>query len=141
MNTQTLRGIAKSYADSQIDRGAYILERRRMIDGIVTGEIELVPYHRPIPERAAAPEIFDGDDTLKILRDEPRRGRFPKWMIPVIVIVIVIVTAAALSAWVFAAEPNRVARPPAPIAPAARVKLAPGSFDAQTGFRVLRALD
>ena len=54
MSEATLRGLVKAHEAGRIDRREYILERRRIIDGIVAGEIDLVPYKSPAQEKAAA---------------------------------------------------------------------------------------
>lgn len=95
MSTPTLRGIAKAYADGQIDRRTCILERRRLIDGIVSGELELVPYRPAAPESSLAPEEEDGDDTLDLalsdIERSPRRTRI--WVITAIAIIGMIAAA------------------------------------------------
>ncbi|MBI4693309.1 MAG: SUMF1/EgtB/PvdO family nonheme iron enzyme [Gammaproteobacteria bacterium] len=59
---QTLRALAADYAEGRIDRKTFITERRRLIDGIVAGEI-------PLPEEAppaAPPPQAEGDEDITV---------------------------------------------------------------------------
>jgi len=69
MSTHTLRGLAKAYSDSLIDRKQYIRERRLLIDDIVSGATEISPYESP--PRVAQNEdhdrtFSDGETTLEL---------------------------------------------------------------------------
>ena len=48
MSTLTLRGLAKAYSDDILDRKQYIRERRQLIDDIISGKIEIIPYEASI---------------------------------------------------------------------------------------------
>jgi hypothetical protein len=56
MSTPILRGLAKAYSDGLIDRKHYIRGRRHLIDDIVAGDVEIVPYDAPKPPADPAVE-------------------------------------------------------------------------------------
>ncbi|MFP6781572.1 MAG: hypothetical protein VCB59_07715, partial [Gammaproteobacteria bacterium] len=68
MSISTLRGLAKAYSDSIIDRKQYIRQRRELIDDIVAGKAEIVPNQshtasgRPKLDRT----FSDREDTLEL---------------------------------------------------------------------------
>ena len=61
--TPSLRGLASAHAAGLIDRQTYIRQRRRLIDGIVSGEIEIVPWE---PPSAAEFDRTDSDITVEL---------------------------------------------------------------------------
>lgn len=68
MTSDTLRELSRRYATGDIDRDTYRTRRRQLIEDVVAGNVELVPYHRPEPD---APTVFpydedDGDTTQEI---------------------------------------------------------------------------
>ena len=97
MSISTLRGLAKAYSDSIIDRKQYIHRRRELIDDIVAGKAEIVPYQshtasgRPKLDRT----FSDREDTLELpMIDEhptersigPKSNGSRKMMIAVLIV-------------------------------------------------------
>jgi len=68
MSISTLRGLAKAYSDSIIDRKQYIRQRRELIDDIVAGNVAIIPYES---ESAIEQPVVDrtfsySEDTLEL---------------------------------------------------------------------------
>jgi formylglycine-generating enzyme required for sulfatase activity len=104
--------LAKAYANRQIDRQSYILERRRLIDGVVSGDIELVPYRPPAPDPPASIDIEDGEATLEISLDELHRRRDGR---PVGIAAAIGVLAVIIGiGWFYANRPATTAETPRP---------------------------
>ncbi|MFT4562383.1 MAG: sulfatase activating formylglycine-generating enzyme [Gammaproteobacteria bacterium] len=104
MSVSTLRGLAKAHSDKIVDRKHYIRERRRLIDEIVAGKAELIPYSEPIPRRTPESDrtFSDGETTLELPliedlpnasdpAEKPKRG--------LIIACTVVLVAACLGAW------------------------------------------
>jgi len=70
MSTPILRGLAKAYSENLIDRKEYITERRHLIDDIVAGNVDIVPYEAPSLARDPDNErtFSDGESTLELPR-------------------------------------------------------------------------
>lgn len=69
MDNYTLRTLSRRYAAGDIDRNAYRVQRRALIEAIVNGTAELITYRAPEPD---APTVFpydedDGDTTQEIM--------------------------------------------------------------------------
>lgn len=106
MTTPILRGLAKAYSESLIDRKVYIRERRELIDNIVSGEAELVAYESPAPKRPPDEQrtFSDGEDTVEIPKfdTEPDAGQPPapnsnkgrSLLIPFVLVALVCVAVA-----------------------------------------------
>ncbi|MEX2479274.1 MAG: hypothetical protein WD928_00290 [Gammaproteobacteria bacterium] len=78
MSSVTLRELSRRYATGDIDRDTYRRRRRALIEDIVAGNIELLPYQPPEPD---TPTVFpydddDGDTTQEIAPPlpVPQRG-------------------------------------------------------------------
>lgn len=107
MNSPKLRGLAKAYSDGLIDRKQYIVERRQLIDGIVAGELEIVPYEAPQPDPDPAIErtFSDGEATLEMPRPESEIETIPVAPVPsrrsggTLLVVFIGALAAAYAAW------------------------------------------
>ncbi|MGR9089765.1 MAG: formylglycine-generating enzyme family protein [Gammaproteobacteria bacterium] len=106
MSTPILRGLAKAYSDGLIDRKHYIRGRRHLIDDIVAGDVEIVPYDAPKPPADPAVErtFSDGEATLEMPRVDLEAATQP--LAPaksgrsgLIIVVVVIVAATAYAGW------------------------------------------
>lgn len=100
MSLSPLRSLAKAYAAGEVDRKSYILERRRLIDGLVTGtEPAVAATAAPAASLApaAAPELAP-------LPGEPRRAS--RWPIAAAVGGLVLLGAAAWYLWSPLATPT-----------------------------------
>ena len=84
----TIRGLAKAHSAGEIDRQTYIRERRQLIDGIVAGEVELVPYVPPplresyIEEEDDAAGEDDAESTLELPKIDPHDETVPGIHVP-----------------------------------------------------------
>lgn len=107
MSTLKLRGLAKAYSDGLIDRKQYIRERRQLIDGIVAGELEIVPYDapQPAPDPAIERTFSDGEATLEIphvdpdAETKPVAPAKPRRSGSTIVIIVLGLAVAAYALW------------------------------------------
>ncbi len=86
MSTLTLRGLAKAYSDDILDRKQYVRERRQLIDDIISGKVEIIPYEASItPTNQSHDRTFsEGANTLEIplfdtekSRPVPTKSRWP----------------------------------------------------------------
>jgi formylglycine-generating enzyme required for sulfatase activity len=68
MSEFTLRGLAKAHSDNLVDRKHYIRERRRLIDEIVAGQAELVPYSQTSPTTTPDSDrtFSDGETSVEL---------------------------------------------------------------------------
>lgn len=73
-----VRTLARAHAEGRVDRRSYVRERRRLIDGIVSGDIacqesRILP---PEPEGAAPTSTLgEFDATIELKRPPNRRSR------------------------------------------------------------------
>lgn len=95
----SLRALAADYADGRVDRKTFTRERRRIIDGIVAGEIPLPPEE--VPPSAPGVDPADEDITIDAARQRaaaraapPAAGRRTPWI--GVAAAIALVTVAVL---------------------------------------------
>ncbi len=131
MSTPILRRLARAYSNGLIDRKQYIRERRQLIDGIVNGNVEVVPYLSPpaTPNPDLERTFSDGDNSLDLpglINKDPQPP--PKSKLPLIIAGILILMAVTILLWLVMApqsEPTDPAR----------------TGDGKTGFRIVREID
>lgn len=128
MSTPNLRGLAKAYSAGLLDRKRYIHERRQLIDDIVSGEAEIVPYESP--PRKPNPDLertfSDGETTLELplLTDpdpvpEPEAGNSKRLVVAIAVVALAVLAALAWFKMGPQSEPVKIAQPHPPAAQAA----------------------
>ncbi|MSR14666.1 MAG: hypothetical protein EXR86_08910 [Gammaproteobacteria bacterium] len=75
-----IRDLARAYADGKVDRRSYVLERRRIIDEIVSNTRVLEepplksPEVTPIEEKPPESKLGNFDSTLEIPRPDLQRA-------------------------------------------------------------------
>ena len=104
MSTLTLRGLAKAYSDSIVDRKKYIHERRQLIDDITNGQVEIVPYEAaPPPAPRDLERTFrDGETTHEpplIETDAPQTPPH-KSNLRIVIVAIISFAGIALFGWI-----------------------------------------
>lgn len=132
MTTQSLRGLARAHSDKLIDRDEYMKGRRRLIDDIIAGQAEIVPYEPPPPmSREELEKTLDGESTLELPREEVESATVaavetsqrPASRWPLIVLIIVVLGAVAVFLWsgpVQSAHVSAASRPAEPAMVASR---------------------
>jgi formylglycine-generating enzyme required for sulfatase activity len=115
MSTPSLRGLAKAYSDGLIDRKQYIRARRQIIDNIVGGKVEIVPYEAPAarPNPDLERTFSDGEATLEVPPfdvDAPP-STAAKSNLTIVIIAVLALTAVGGFTWLkMAPSPNGPAR-------------------------------
>ena len=113
MNTPVLRSLAKAYSENLIDRQKYIRERRKLIDAIVAGEVELVAYVPPTPPPLVDNGSEDAGDTIELAQetiavamaaepdevDTESAPDTPRYRAAIAAIIFIALALAALVAW------------------------------------------
>ncbi len=138
MSTPILRGLSSAYSNGLIDRKQYIRERRQLIDDIVDGKVELVPYESPpaVPNPDLERTFSDGDGTLELafLVDEEPAPAPAKSKRPAI-IGGVLTLAGAVIVGRFVLAPQSEPSDPAPVTVIAAPEKAAGPNPAKTLLR------
>ena len=103
MSKLTLRGLAKAYSDNIVDRKQYIRERRQLIDDIISGEAELIPYEPSPPPAIPDTErtFSDGAATLEpvLINTEALLSPPTSSNRALIIMAILVLTAVVVIGW------------------------------------------